>query len=96
MNRRLLLLLALLYLSSACKREPSNERAAVQDATVEEVAAWLQAGQATVFDANSEDFRKRNGTVPGAVLLASYREYDASVLGQDKGRQLVFYCTNRL
>jgi hypothetical protein len=90
MTRRILLIAALAL--SACARSNS----AVHEATVEEVSQWVKTGSATVFDANNEDFRQKNGTVPGAVLLDNYKSYDVSVLGQDKGRQLVFYCTNRL
>ena len=81
---------ALLFL--ACARS----HAGVKEASVEDVAAWMQAGTATVYDANNESFRKQNGTVPGAVLLDNYREYDLKVLGDDKSRQLVFYCSNKL
>lgn len=60
-----------------------------------DVADWVKAGTATVVDANSPAYRAKNGTVPGAVLLENYRTYDTKVLGEDRARQLVFYCTNR-
>src|SRR5690348_3987688 len=88
---RSLLLLSVLSLA-ACAKQQGN----VKEASVEDIAAWLKAGTATVFDANTESFRKQNGVVAGAVLLDKYNAYDLSVLGTDKSRQLVFYCTNRL
>ena len=89
--RGLFLCVAVLAVSACAKNY-----AGVKEASVDDVANWVKAGSATVFDANGEDFRKANGVVPGAVLLDNYRTYDVSVLGQDKSRQLVFYCTNRL
>lgn len=86
------LLFLSLFAAAACVKHNS----AVKEASVEDVAAWLKAGSATVFDANNESFRQQNGVVSGAVLLASYKDYDVSVLGEDKSRQLVFYCSNKL
>lgn len=77
---------------AACARSHTN----VKEASVEDVSTWMTAGSATVFDANNESFRKNNGVVDGAVLLASYKDYDLSVLPEDKARQIVFYCSNRL
>ena len=48
-----------LLLLAACARSHAN----VKEATVEEVAAWLQAGTATVFDANNDSFRAKYGKV---------------------------------
>jgi hypothetical protein len=84
--------LAPLLLWSAC----ATHSAEVREVPVTQVADWAKAGSATVFDANSPAFREHNGTVPGAVLLSNYRTYDTKELGDDKARQLVFYCTNRL
>jgi hypothetical protein len=63
---------------------------------VDEVAALQAATPVTFLDANTPDFRKENGVIPGAVLLTSSSKYDLSVLPQDKAGALVFYCTNRL
>ena len=42
---------------------------------------------------NSEETREKNGTLPGAVLLSSYRDYVvARELPADRDRALVFYC----
>jgi hypothetical protein len=70
--------------------------APLREVSVDDVADWLKAGSATMVDANSPAYRARNGTVPGALLLQNYRTYDTRVLGEDRARQLVFYCTNRL
>ena len=47
-----------------------------------------------VFDANGNDTRKEEGTIPGAVLLKSHDKYALSVLPQAKDSKLVFYCAN--
>ena len=74
----------------------SEAHASVKELSLAEAVAAHQAG-AVFVDANGQDFRKENGTVPGAILLASYRDYDAkSVLPANKDTQLVFYCSNRL
>jgi hypothetical protein len=85
------LLLGVVAVAAGCQKRHEN----VKEIAVREAEAAHQLG-AVFLDANTEDFRKSNGKVPGAVLLASYREYDpARVLPADKERQLVFYCTNR-
>jgi hypothetical protein len=76
---------------AACQKHNPN----VKEFAVPEAATAHQTG-AVFVDANDDDYRKSNGRVPGAILLASYREYDPSrVLPADKERQLVFYCSTR-
>lgn len=87
---RTALVLAALALAGCTK--PST----VREASVAEVAAHVKANSATVCDANTEDFRAKQGIVPGAVLLASYNEYPLSQLPEDKARPVVFYCSNKL
>jgi hypothetical protein len=49
-----------------------------------------------IFDANHDEFRKKEGIIGGAVLLKDH-DYDvAATLPQDKGAPLVFYCSNKL
>ncbi len=49
----------------------------------------------TVLDANQDDFRAREGIIPGAVLLSSSSKYDvARELPLAKDIRLVFYCAN--
>jgi len=63
---------------------------------VDEVAQLQASTPVTFIDANTADFRKENGVIPGAVLLDSSSKYELSVLPQDKAGALVFYCSNRL
>jgi hypothetical protein len=79
--------------ASGCK---SAGHAAVKELTLAEAVAAHKAG-AVFVDANNDDFRKDNGKVPGAMLLANYRTYDVkSVLPANKDTPLVFYCSNKL
>lgn len=48
----------------------------------------------TVVDVNSDDTRKSNGVIPGAVLLTSYKDYAVTELPKDKESKLVFYCAS--
>ena len=90
MKRLLVGLIPLLMLACTKQGPPLKE------ATVAEVAEHLKNGTATVFDANDDEYRKAVGTLPGAVLLTSYREYDvATTLPADKERPCIFYCTSR-
>ena len=90
--KRLFLGLAVASLISGCARKSAE----VTEASVEQVAAWLQADSATVCDANDDEYRTVVGSVPGAVLLTNFKDYDVkATLPADKTRQLVFYCTSR-
>jgi hypothetical protein len=73
-----------------------SQHAAVKELTVPDSVAAHKSG-AVFVDANGEDYRKNNGKVPGAILLANYRQYDAkAVLPQSMETPLVFYCSNKL
>jgi hypothetical protein len=51
----------------------------------------------TVLDANDVDFRQKNGVIPGARLLSSFKDYDLKKeLPPNKDAPLVFYCSGRL
>jgi hypothetical protein len=51
----------------------------------------------TVLDANDVDFRQKNGVIPGAKLLSSFKDYDLKKeLPANHDAPLVFYCSNRL
>jgi hypothetical protein len=92
--KRLLLALPLLLVFS-CDKE-KDKPGLIKDVTAEQVADWLKNKSAVVLDANTDDFRQQNGVVPGAVLLRNYLDWDPpEVLGTDKTRQIVFYCTSR-
>jgi rhodanese-related sulfurtransferase len=72
--------------------QPNPEAKAVPEVTVTEVASFSKDKSATIFDANGADTRKEYGVVPGAVLLASHKDYPLSVLPPAKSAKLVFYC----
>lgn len=85
----------LLLFALGCTR--AEKKPAWAELAVADAAAMHKAGTATFYDANTAAFRKKNGKVPGAVLLADYNGYDAAkTLPADKASQLVFYCTSRL
>jgi rhodanese-related sulfurtransferase len=68
------------------------------DATIKKVtvAELAKDTQSKVFDANSQDFRVKNGTIPGAVLLTSSSSYDLKELPANKETSLVFYCASTM
>ncbi|MBT8464603.1 MAG: rhodanese-like domain-containing protein [Myxococcales bacterium] len=74
--------------ASAEKSEPAMSVISVEDAD-----KALQSG-AVAVDANSEKTRKKNGTVPDAVILTSSYKYDLAQLPEDKSKDLIFYCSN--
>ncbi len=76
----------------ACDGEMKAE-SPIKKLTVAEVA---KDKKAKVFDANSNEFRAKNGTVPGAVLLTSSSSYDLKELPAQKDASLVFYCANSM
>ena len=48
-----------------------------------------------IYDANTGDFRAKEGIIPGAKLLSSFNHYDVGKeLPADKDATLVFYCAN--
>jgi hypothetical protein len=87
--------MARLALAAALMLTACAKHVELREISVDEAAAAFKSG-ATPVDANNPAFREHNGTVPGAVLLTNYRTYELKELGEDRARQLVFYCTNRL
>ncbi|HVE87298.1 MAG TPA: hypothetical protein VND93_30790 [Myxococcales bacterium] len=67
-----------------------------KELSVDEVAALQSTTPVTFVDANTADFRKENGVIPNAILLAGGKYEPGAVLPQDKAAALVFYCSNRL
>jgi hypothetical protein len=64
-----------------------------------ELEQMLHQGKPEVhlYDANHDEFRKKEGIIPGAVLLTNAHDYDlAKTLPADKNATLVFYCSNKL
>jgi rhodanese-related sulfurtransferase len=67
--------------------------------TVDQVDASLAALKKdkkpfTVFDANGQETRAKQGIIPTAVLLPSSSAYDLALLPKDKASPVVFYCAN--
>ena len=64
---------------------------------VDDVVAMLGSneGAVTLLDANGSDFRTKEGVIPGATLLSSYKSYDVEKeLPSRKDARVVFYCTD--
>jgi len=59
-----------------------------------EFNTWIKDHKAVAVDANSDETRTTVGFVPGAILLSSSAEFQASELPEDKNAKLVFYCGN--
>lgn len=93
--RILLLSGALAFMVMGCKDANSTGEAQVPIAqvSVEQADEALRAG-AIAVDANSENTRKKHGTVPNAILLTSSSKYDLAQLPKDKSSDLIFYCSN--
>lgn len=63
--------------------------------SIEEGKGLYETKRITFVDANGKDTRQKLGTIPGAVMLTSYSEFDAAKeLPADKNEKLVFYCAN--
>jgi hypothetical protein len=60
--------------------------------TVDQVATYLEKGDASVFDNNPKDMYEK-GHVPTAKWV-DFKNVQASDLPQDKDRTLIFYCAN--
>lgn len=61
--------------------------------SVDEVEKGLTAGTLTAIDCNGDGTRKKNGSLPGAILISDDEAYSPSELPADKTRKLVFYCS---
>ena len=61
--------------------------------TPDEVKAALADKKVTPVDANGPETRAAFGTLPGALLLGD-AGVTAELLGADKSRALVFYCSS--
>jgi rhodanese-related sulfurtransferase len=103
--RTILFSLALTFLLAGCKdpspaaatepvmKDTQAAEAVIPEISVEDADKALQSG-AVAVDANSERTRKKNGTVPDAVILTSSYKYELTQLPQDKSKDLIFYCSN--
>jgi len=80
--------------SAAAEAAPAEKsEAAMPVISVDDADKALQSG-AVAVDANSDRTRKKNGTVPNAVILTSSYKYDLAQLPEDKSKDLIFYCSN--
>jgi hypothetical protein len=62
--------------------------------TMDEVEAAITSGQATAVDCNGDRTRKKDGILPGAIMVTDEEQYGASELPADKSRKLIFYCAD--
>src|SRR4051812_37394934 len=90
--------LSLTAISGCSKSEPAGAAAAgkkdeLPTLTVDQVEKGIAANELTAVDCNGDKTRKKLGVVPGAILTSD-EDYPASELPADKGRKLVFYCTD--
>jgi rhodanese-related sulfurtransferase len=78
----------------ACEGEGHNAaRTKPKKVTVAEVLQIQKADKALAVDANSVEFRAKNGVIPGAIQLTSSSQYEpAKELPQAKDTRLFFYC----
>lgn len=106
--RFIILSLSVTFLLVGCKDAsptdaaptPGVEAAAATDTqetiaviAVEDADKALESG-AVAVDANSDSTRKKNGTLPNAVILTSSYKYDLAQLPTDKSKDLIFYCSS--
>jgi len=74
----------------------SHAEGKYKELSVDEVVQLQRATAVTFVDANTDDFRKENGVIQNAILLAGGKYDPAAVLPEDRAAALVFYCSNRL
>ena len=80
--------------AAATEPGPAAEaEVSIPEITIADADEALQSG-AFAVDANSEKTRKKNGTVPDAIILTSSYKYERSQLPEDKSKDLSFYCSN--
>ena len=78
----------------ACEGEGHTAELAPKKVTIPELAKLTSAKAATVFDANNNEFRAKNGVIPGAILLTSSSEFALTELPAKKDAKVVFYCAS--
>lgn len=101
--RSMMFVAGVAFAAGACKSNetprPSEAELAAATAkvgtvSVDQVATLLETGGCQPLDANGAPTRKREGVIPGAILLTNHRTYAMSELPADKSKKLVFYCAN--
>jgi len=98
MNRRFpQIALGLLLCSDLAMTAEPKDRVRLIEVSELEVLQRTSKSAVTVLDANDEEFREKNGVIPGARLLSSFNKYDVQKeLPADRDAPLVFYCADRL
>lgn len=76
-----------------CPKEGEAAAAEPAVSTPDEVKAALAEKKVTPVDANGAETRAKFGTLPGALLLGD-AGVTTDLLGTDKARALVFYCSS--
>ena len=74
--------------------KPAKSEAKVPHVTVDDLDKMLAAKEATPVDCNGDRTRKREGVVPGAIIISDEETFAATELPADKNAKLVFYCAN--
>ncbi len=99
--RNLILSLALVTLAPWTLAVAGKDKAAKSEGfkliKVAELSKWMDGPEKAsvhIYDANSDEARKADGLIPGAVALASSSSYEVSVLPENKADKVVFYCAN--
>jgi len=95
---RTLLLAAVLSLAavSGCQRDKagSEQQAGhVREMSLDDVEKGIAANDLTPIDCNGDKLRKKQGVLPGAILVDDEETFLPSELPADKTRRLVFYCS---
>ncbi|MEM9693117.1 MAG: rhodanese-like domain-containing protein [Myxococcota bacterium] len=75
--------------------EPAAEQdphAAFTNLSPDQLESMVAQEGCVPVDANGDATRAKYGTVPGAVLLSSYKEFKDGELPEKKDTKLVFYC----
>jgi hypothetical protein len=91
------LLMAIALSTSSSPADGGKEGFAIIHA--DQLEQMLRQGkpQVHLYDANHDEFRKKEGIIAGAVLLGDSHDYDVEkTLPADKNATLVFYCSNKL
>jgi hypothetical protein len=76
------------------KTEQTSTEQKLATMTMDEVEAAITSGEATAVDCNGDRTRKKDGVLPGAILVTDEEEYGPSELPADKSRKLIFYCAD--
>jgi rhodanese-related sulfurtransferase len=94
---RALLIGTLTWSATACDQPgPTAPVAPPKEVTVPELAEMLSGRHPpAVFDANDDQVRTELGLIPGAVPLPERKFDTESVLPNEKGAALVFYCSGK-